>query len=108
MEIQVVAVKETIELVADRPGTNHPPGLVIVFDGRQCSFKLPVTDTIITLIRPDGTQLAARLTEVKSHGEGRSFFLPGLVKHDAPVGSIASWMTPAGIPAQTELEPVRV
>ena len=108
MDIPVVSIQETIELKANRPGSDHAPGLVILFDGRQCEFKLPLAGSTINLIRPDGTQLAAELGEVKSHGDGRSFFLPGLNKDDVPVGSIASWTVSVTRSVSSARQPTRV
>jgi hypothetical protein len=107
MEIAVVSVTDTIEMKPNRPGTDHAPGLVIVFDGRQCGCRLPARGSSINLVRPDGTQLSAPLLDVKEHGDGRSFFLPGWSKRDVPIGTIASWLMPVVRSRSSELEPAR-
>lgn len=91
MDLAEVAVTDAFEIKANRPGSEHEPGLVVIFDGRQCGFCLPALGSSVSVLRPDGTRGAARVTESKEHGDGRSFFFPGLTKSDAPIGTILSW-----------------
>lgn len=91
MSNAVVAVTDAFEIKAGRPDSDHAPGLVVVFDGRQCAFRLPSVGSRVMLLRPDGSCASASLAETKDHGDGRSFFFAGLHKADAPVGSILEW-----------------
>jgi hypothetical protein len=91
MDDAIVAVKDAFEIKAGTAGSNHAPGLVVIFDGRQCGFKLPPLGATVNLLRPDGASQDAVVEEVKEHGEGRSFFLRGLTLAEAPVGTIVSW-----------------
>ncbi|MGA2500439.1 MAG: hypothetical protein ABSH20_22065 [Tepidisphaeraceae bacterium] len=91
MELHVVSVKDAFDIKAGQPGSSHDPGLVVVFDGRQCGFDLPPLGARIDLLRPDGTTVGATIGEMKEHGDGRSFFLGGLTRNDAPVGTILYW-----------------
>ncbi len=97
MDLRVVSVKDAFELKANRPYSDHEPGLVVVFDGRQCGFDLPQVGEVIDLMRPDGSTIKAAFTETKIHGEGRSFFFPGMVKEQAPIGTVMYWT--AAVPA---------
>lgn len=87
----LVAVTDAFEIKPNRPGSDHAPGLVVIFDGRQCAFRLPPMGSRVMLLRPDGTVASAQITEGKEHGYGRSFFFDGLHDADAPVGTIIIW-----------------
>jgi hypothetical protein len=89
----VVSVMDAFEIKPHTAGSEHAPGLVIVFDGRQCSFDLPAIGQIVELLRPDGSNIDAPVGEIKEHGEGRSFFFAGLQREDAPIGTVISWLT---------------
>jgi hypothetical protein len=86
-----VSVKDSFEIRPGMVGTGHAPGAVVIFDGRQCSFRLPPVGAVVTLLRPDGSAISASVTEQKEHGDGRSFFFGNLRKQDVPVGTIISW-----------------
>lgn len=91
MEQAVVSVVDSFEIKPNTPGSQHAPGLVVIFDGRQCAFQLPGVGSAVDLLRPDGVARQAVVGEVKEHGEGRSFFFQGLKCDDAPIGTIVSW-----------------
>lgn len=95
MELLVVSVQDAFEIKPNRPGSNHAPGLVVIFDGRQCGFHLPPLGSAIDLIRPDGSSGRATVQEIKEHGDGRSFFFPSMHRDDAPVGTVLYWSPPA-------------
>jgi hypothetical protein len=102
MASAVVSVKDAFEIKPNVPGSSHAPGLVVIFDGRQCGFELPPVGSTIELLRPDGTSCTAVVSEMKEHGDGRSFFFDGVRRDDAPVGTILSWPVkrqPAGLAA---------
>lgn len=93
----VVSVKDAFEIKPNVPGSSHSPGLVVIFDGRQCRFHLPPLGSTVDLLRPDGTLRQAVVAEMKEHGEGRSFFFESLTRSDAPIGTVICWPTqPAG------------
>ena len=91
IETAVVAVTDAFAIRPNMPGSDHEPGLIVVFDGRQCGFSLPELGTSVELLRPEGTTFKCAVTEMKEHGDGRSFFFPGLKHEDAPIGTIISW-----------------
>jgi hypothetical protein len=87
----IAAVKDAFELRANTVGSEHAPGLVVVFDGRQCGYHLPPIGGVVELLRPDGSSGEAIVGEIKEHGDGRSFFFGGLHQDDAPIGTVMSW-----------------
>jgi hypothetical protein len=91
--IIIVAVKDAFEIKSNVSGSVHAPGLVVVFDGRQCGYHLPSLGGVVELLRPDGSTSEASVAEIKEHGEGRSFFFGGLKQNDAPIGTVMSWST---------------
>jgi len=91
MDTAVVSVKDSFEVKANTPGSDHAPGLVVVFDGRQCRFEMPPLGAEVELLRPDGIVRKAVVQEQKEHGDGRSFFFAGLRLDDAPIGTVLSW-----------------
>jgi hypothetical protein len=90
-EIARVSVIDAFEIKTKTPGSRHKPGLVIVFDGRQCSFRLPPVGSVVELLRLDGSRKNATIAESKQHGDGRSFFFAAAKRADAPIGTIVSW-----------------
>jgi hypothetical protein len=101
MENVAVSVTDAFDIKANTPGSNHEPGLVVIFDGRQCRFRLPAIGTSVDLLLPDGQSRSALVAEIKEHGDGRSFFFAALTRADAPVGTILSWPVPAGRQARS-------
>lgn len=91
MDVTVVSVKDAFEIKANTPGSSHAPGLVVIFDGRQCGFRVPGIGSVVELLRPDGTVQRATVGEIKEHGDGRSFFFEGMKRDEAPVGTIVFW-----------------
>jgi hypothetical protein len=90
-DVAVVSVTDSFEIKPNTAGSQHAPGVVIIFDGRQCGFQLPPVGSKINLLRPDGSRLIAILGESKEHGDGRSFFIAGARREDAPIGTVVSW-----------------
>jgi len=88
---RAVAILDAFEIRPNTVGSNHEPGVVLVFDGRQCNFNLPALGSQVQLRRPDGSTINAQVVEIKEHGEGRSLFFAGLTRAEAPIGTVASW-----------------
>jgi len=86
-----VRITDSFEIRPGMPGTDHEPGLVIVFDGSDCAQQVPGPGLQVRLAEPGGRVVEATVTEVKRHGRGVSFFLPRLTRADVPVGSEVSW-----------------
>jgi len=92
MDLQVVSVTDVLEV---KPGFSKiplEPGVVVFFDGRQCSFDLPTIGQSLEVLRPDGTYHKAVVGVIKEHGHaGRSIYIQGLARHQAPIGSVLYW-----------------
>jgi hypothetical protein len=95
MDSVAVSVTDAFDIKPNTPGSNHEPGLVVIFDGRQCAFRLPALGTLIELLLPNGQSRTVAVSEIKEHGDGRSFFFAALTRADAPLGTILSWSVPA-------------
>jgi hypothetical protein len=91
----IVSVVDSFEIKVNTPGSDHAPGVVVVFDGRQCAFLLPTIGSRVELLRPDGSTRRTTVDEIKEHGDGRSFFFAGLTRADAPIGTIVTWSDPS-------------
>lgn len=104
-DLHVVAVKDAFPIRPGLIGSEHPPGLVILFDGRQCGFDLPTVGEAVEFVRPDGVSGAAVVAEMKEHGDGRSMFFRDLDKDDIPIGSVVYWPAREGEPAEQVASP---
>ena len=88
-----VKVKDSFEIKPGMPGTKHVPGVVLVFDAAGIS-GIPQIGSTVKLKPPHGEAYDVVVGESKKHGVGRSLFIEGLTRTDAPVGSSLSWSVP--------------
>jgi hypothetical protein len=88
-----VRVKDSFEIKPGMPGTKHAPGVVLVFDVAG-KADIPRPGSTIQLKPPHGHPYEVVVGASKKRGLGRSFFIEGLTRADAPVGSSLRWPVP--------------
>lgn len=99
-----VKVKDSFEIKPGMPGIRHAPGVVLVIDAAGIN-NIPQIGSTVKLKPPHGQAYDVVVGESKKHGLGRSFFIEGLTRTDAPIGSSLSWSVP--VQARRRAKPVK-
>jgi hypothetical protein len=87
-----VKIFDSFEFKSQMAGTNHRPGLVVLFDAGGLPAQIPGVGVVVSIRRPDGSIFEAAVDEAKKHGTAAcSYFFAGLHGQDAPRGSQITW-----------------
>jgi hypothetical protein len=100
-----VRATDSFDIRPGMPGIKHVPGVILVFEAAGIR-PLPKPGDKVQITPPDAGAKRVVIGEVKKHGTGRSIFIEGLTRFDAPIGTIITWSSKSSSPRK--IKPRRI